>query len=64
MTESHDIFSCPIDSVFIDCPYCGESNRFIYNVNEENMEEPHITVCKNCKSEIKFIEKRVISFLI
>ena len=59
-----DIDSCPVDSVFFDCPHCGEPNRFIYNIDEENMEEPHITVCNNCRREIKFIEKRVISFLI
>lgn len=59
-----DIYSCPVDNVFFDCPYCGEQNRFIYSIDEENMEEPHITVCKNCKSEIKFIEKRIISFLV
>lgn len=59
-----DIYSCPVDSVFFYCPYCGEPNRFIYNIDEENMEEPHITVCNNCKSEIKFIEKRVVSFLV
>lgn len=63
MAEIPNIFDNQIDYTFIDCPYCDEENRFIHNI-EEDMTQPHITVCKRCKHEIKFIERKTISFLI